>query len=59
MNYYYGFSYAIFKGLGDEGQLGHGNKSSVSQPKLISAFENVRIKIIATGHSHSSAVTSR
>jgi len=45
-------------GEGDDGKLGHGNKSSCDKPKLVEALKSKRIKDIACGSSHSAAITS-
>ena len=47
---------AISWGCGGDGQLGHGDRAHVAQPKAIRALSNVCV--IATGYSHSLAITS-
>ncbi|XP_018562377.1 E3 ubiquitin-protein ligase HERC2 isoform X2 [Anoplophora glabripennis] len=45
-------------GEGDDGKLGHGNRSSCETPKLIEALQGYEIVDIACGGAHSSAITS-
>ncbi|CAG7818352.1 unnamed protein product [Allacma fusca] len=45
-------------GEGDDGKLGHGNRSSYDKPKLIDTLKSKRIRDIACGSSHSAAITS-
>lgn len=43
-------------GLGDEGQLGHGNYLTISSPLQVD-FKGSKIHSISCGHSHSGAIT--
>ncbi|XP_075214876.1 uncharacterized protein LOC142320775 [Lycorma delicatula] len=45
-------------GEGDEGKLGHGNRQTLEKPRLIEALKSKRIREIACGSSHSTAITS-
>ncbi|KAJ0400988.1 hypothetical protein P43SY_003542 [Pythium insidiosum] len=45
-------------GRGDEGQLGHGDRLSTAQPRLVQALARQRVHLICAGRSHSVAVTS-
>ncbi|KAG1662456.1 E3 ubiquitin-protein ligase HERC2 [Nymphon striatum] len=45
-------------GEGEEGKLGHNNRMTYHQPKLISALKSKRIRDVSCGSSHSAAVTS-
>lgn len=41
------------------GQLGHGDRVTLWQPKIIEAFSNDKIEMVAAGSSHSAAVNSK
>ncbi|RWS12697.1 E3 ubiquitin-protein ligase HERC2-like protein [Dinothrombium tinctorium] len=45
-------------GEGDDGKLGHGNKSSLDRPKLIEALCGKGVVDIACGGAHSAAITA-
>ncbi|GLD93432.1 hypothetical protein PINS_up002024 [Pythium insidiosum] len=45
-------------GRGDEGQLGHGDRLSTAQPRLVQALASHHVEQICAGRSHSVAVTS-
>ncbi|XP_042876756.1 E3 ubiquitin-protein ligase HERC2-like isoform X6 [Penaeus japonicus] len=45
-------------GEGEDGKLGHGNRTSYDKPKLIESLKSKRIRDIACGSSHSAAITS-
>ncbi|XP_043204412.1 E3 ubiquitin-protein ligase HERC2-like [Amphibalanus amphitrite] len=45
-------------GEGDDGKLGHGNKSSCERPRLIEALRDKRVVQVACGGSHSACVTA-
>ncbi|RXG68740.1 E3 ubiquitin-protein ligase HERC2 [Armadillidium vulgare] len=45
-------------GEGDDGKLGHGNKSSYDRPRLIEALQGKDVVDIACGGAHSAAITS-
>ena len=45
-------------GVSDKGQLGHGNRYNLDEPKLINGLLDVFITKIVCGHNHSLALTS-
>ncbi|KAL1138806.1 hypothetical protein AAG570_008868, partial [Ranatra chinensis] len=45
-------------GEGSDGNLGHGNMSSLEKPRLIETLKSKRIRDIACGSAHSAAITS-
>ncbi|CAB0032033.1 unnamed protein product [Trichogramma brassicae] len=45
-------------GEGEDGKLGHGNKTSIDKPRLIEALKSKRVRDIACGSGHSAAITS-
>ncbi|XP_023713900.1 E3 ubiquitin-protein ligase HERC2 [Cryptotermes secundus] len=45
-------------GEGDDGKLGHGNRSSCERPRVIEALRGKEIIDIACGGAHSAAITS-
>lgn len=45
-------------GEGEDGKLGHGNKTTYDKPRLIDALKSKRIRDVACGSSHSAAITS-
>ncbi|XP_049844846.1 E3 ubiquitin-protein ligase HERC2 [Schistocerca gregaria] len=46
-------------GEGDDGKLGHGNRSSCDRPRVVEALRGKEIVDIACGGAHSAAITSR
>ncbi|ODN06550.1 E3 ubiquitin-protein ligase HERC2 [Orchesella cincta] len=46
-------------GEGDDGKLGHGNKSNCDRPRIIEALRGKEIVDIACGGAHSAAITAR
>ncbi|XP_033150467.1 LOW QUALITY PROTEIN: probable E3 ubiquitin-protein ligase HERC2 [Drosophila busckii] len=46
-------------GEGEDGKLGHGNRSSLERPRLIEALRAKKIRDIACGSSHSAAISSQ
>ena len=45
-------------GEGDDGKLGHGNKTSADRPRVIEALRGKDISYIACGGAHSAAITA-
>ncbi|KAG8288256.1 E3 ubiquitin-protein ligase herc2 [Homalodisca vitripennis] len=45
-------------GEGDDGKLGHGNRTTLEKPRLVEALKSKRVRDIACGSSHSAAITS-
>ncbi|XP_017782464.1 PREDICTED: E3 ubiquitin-protein ligase HERC2 isoform X2 [Nicrophorus vespilloides] len=45
-------------GEGDDGKLGHGNKTTCDRPKLVEALQGYDIVVIACGGAHSAAIDS-
>ena len=45
-------------GEGDDGKLGHGNKTSCDRPRVIEALRGKDIIYIACGGAHSAAITA-
>ena len=45
-------------GEGDDGKLGHGNKTSCDRPRVIEALRGKDISFIACGGAHSAAITA-
>ena len=45
-------------GEGDDGKLGHGNKTSADRPRVIEALRGKDISFIACGGAHSAAITA-
>jgi E3 ubiquitin-protein ligase HERC2 len=45
-------------GEGDDGKLGHGNKTSCDRPRVIEALRGKDIAYIACGGAHSAAITA-
>lgn len=45
-------------GEGDDGKLGHGNRTGYERPKLIEALHGLEINDIACGGAHSAAITA-
>lgn len=45
-------------GEGDDGKLGHGNKTSCDRPRVIEALRGKDICFIACGGAHSAAITA-
>ena len=45
-------------GEGEDGKLGHGNRSSLDKPRLIDSLKSKRIRDIACGSGHSAAIAS-
>ena len=45
-------------GEGDDGKLGHGNKTSCDRPRVIEALRGKDITFIACGGAHSAAITA-
>eukprot|EP00906_Rhabdomonas_costata_P037296 RCo052474 len=59
----YGFSMAVSKeglstwGKNDSGQLGHGDKIGLSEPKVVEALRGQEVLMLSAGWHHSMAVT--
>ena len=45
-------------GEGDDGKLGHGNKTHCDRPRVIEALRGKDISFIACGGAHSAAITA-
>lgn len=45
------------KGLGTDGQLGHGNGNDYTIPEKVKFFDKMFVKKISAGHSTSAAIT--
>ncbi|XP_030381589.1 probable E3 ubiquitin-protein ligase HERC2 [Scaptodrosophila lebanonensis] len=45
-------------GEGEDGKLGHGNRTTIDKPRLIEALRSKKVRDIACGSSHSAAITS-
>lgn len=46
-------------GEGDDGKLGHGNKSNCDRPRIIEALRGKEVVDVACGGAHSAAITAR
>ena len=47
-----------FSGEGDDGKLGHGNKSSCDRPRVIEALRGKDVVSVSCGGAHSAAITA-
>lgn len=46
-------------GEGEDGKLGHGNRTTLDKPRLVEALRAKKIRDIACGSSHSAAISSQ
>ena len=45
-------------GLGDSGQLGHGNEGTINKPKIVTCLAGKKVVHAACGNYHTAVVTS-